>query len=369
VRFTVEDPATSNELVVKNGLFEGPWGTSTPRMEFTTAGYTGTAELWYAVVEPNDPANYSDYTSLGSLPAGIHTGQPIKLDPGQKDILVLAYKDGMVSAPWRIKISAKSEALGEVDMTDVYDDSGPDLKAVLGVTSVKDAIKELHRRLNNEGSGRPFLDGLQIGMYLDLAQLDDGGATPITDDGNQNLRIVIASFNQYQNTMGNGAANHIKFVFKNSPVQKSMRTTHTNAGGYPTVGSDMVLRPYLENAFFSGLKKALEHDYFYTVTRNITAGIQNGWYRTPFSAAIFLDTETEVVGSSLAESENELTQTALYKFPGWTTKKFGSSNTEWWLASPEDTSTDMFCTVSNFGYPTKADAGDSYGVAPAFCIY
>jgi hypothetical protein len=69
------------------------------------------------------------------------------------------------------------------------------LSNFLGVTTVADAIGELHQRLNNGGSGGPYFDGLKLGMYLDLEKLDDSESSPIPgDDGNESLRIVIASF-------------------------------------------------------------------------------------------------------------------------------------------------------------------------------
>jgi hypothetical protein len=246
---------------------------------------------------------------------------------------------------------------------------------VLGAKTVAAAIESLHQRLNRGGE-TPYLDGLKVGMYLDLTDgLNDGNAVIPWNASNQNLRIVIASFNQYKN--GTNTKNHIKFVFKNIPVEIKMSTVGTNAGGYP---ASTLLKPYLEGSFLTGLKAALGgRDYFYPVTRPISGGSPS-WDAVDFTAAIFIDTEKEVFGTNTswgdATSEDGLTQTALYDVGGetWWTKKFNGSVSDWWLGSPSPANGfPIFCTVDVESEPDAfvngAFANNPSGVAPAFCIY
>jgi hypothetical protein len=243
----------------------------------------------------------------------------------------------------------------------------------LGVTTVAEAIEGLHQWLNNAGSGGPYFDGLKLGMYLDLPSLNVGGFA-ITDDGKQNLRIVIASFNQYKNE--DNPKDHIKFVFKNIPVQKQMRTVDINDEGYPRSYGNMVLKPYLEGPFLRGLKEALGTVYVYRVARNITGGRYGAWTTELFDAEIFIDTEKEVWGYNQygnGASEGDLVQTALYAQGGadWRLKKDDGVGSTWWLASPVSDQTEYFCCLISTDSPLYGYFKTTVvaGVAPAFCIY
>jgi hypothetical protein len=177
--------------------------------------------------------------------------------------------------------------LGDGDNTTIEETS---LITALGVSTVQEAAQELLLRLNNEGSGNAYLGGLKLGMYLDLTGgLNDGSSTIAWNATYQNLRIVIAGFNTYKNAKN--TKNHIKFVFKNIPIAKQMRTDNTNDGGYPKTGGTTVLKPYLEGGFLAGLKAALGVDSLYRVKRPITHGNNGAWTKADFEAEIFLDTE------------------------------------------------------------------------------
>jgi hypothetical protein len=264
--------------------------------------------------------------------------------------------------------------------------SEENLLDVLGVSTVAKAIEELHKRLNNEGTTGPYLDGLRLGMYLDLPSLTPTGEDTIImpDSYYPNLRIVIASFDQYKGMMGNNDTRHIKFVFKNSPVEKKMRSIESNYGGYPYATNDKThgtpeLKEYLEGPFFDGLKKALGCNYFYRVTRNITGGNKtDGWKTVSFSAEIFIDTEMEVLGNneySKLTTEGDLPQTALYRTnaaPGkiWKIKLYGTNPKSWWFATPKSNMNYVFCAGMMNGSAGGAASNyyDLLGVVPAFCI-
>jgi hypothetical protein len=81
-----EDPQ-DGDLVIKDGTFVGPSNSSTPKIGFTTAGYDGTAGVYYAVVAAGaDAPAYSAYTnSLGLLEAGDYEKQITLLGTADND--------------------------------------------------------------------------------------------------------------------------------------------------------------------------------------------------------------------------------------------------------------------------------------------
>jgi hypothetical protein len=206
-------------------------------------------------------------------------------------------------------------------------------------------------------------------MYLDLQSLNDGNTTIINEY--QNLRIVIASFNQYKNETND--KNHIKFVFENIPVQKMMKDIYTN-GGY----SNSDLKLYLEGGFLNGLKAALRRDYMYRVKRHIlryewhwggegSSGVYNE-VQDAVTSEIFIDTATEVFGT-LHACEADLVQTALYAQGGGQIKNYYGEAASWWVAPPVDHNL-SYIVVSEAGINDAFDFNNSSGgVVPAFCIY
>jgi hypothetical protein len=382
VKFKVAATQTSSTLKLKDGSFLGP-ATTSPKIKFSTEGYDGTAEWYYAVVAAGggEPA-LSDYLAMpsNSLGVGSNYEKTITVSGGmasnEYNVYVILFKNGQTSKPLVINNASYISAIYNWDEEGPGDNSNianQDLLTVLGVASPAEAIEELHRRLNNDGGGTEYLDGLKLGMYLDLKdgiKVDDSRI--MWKDDWQNLRIVIASFNQYKGQNGN-TKNHIKFVFKNIPVNKQMRSDTSTYDGYPQSDTS-ILRFYLENQFLAGLKTALgEKDYFYNITRTITGGYYSNWQSTDFSAKIFIDTATEVFGSTThghPESEATLRQTPLYKVGGTAQKRYGGEYASWWLGSPDNaTSQQYFCTVNPNGDAFITFTTDAIGVVPAFCIY
>jgi hypothetical protein len=111
-----EDPPPEGSLVIKDGVFDGPADSTAPQITFTTEGYSGEADAYYAVVDGGGPApGYSEYThELGSFAEGENHHGTVALEAanGDYDIYVVVFKDGQVSAP--IKINTMSGG-GSVD--------------------------------------------------------------------------------------------------------------------------------------------------------------------------------------------------------------------------------------------------------------
>ncbi|MDR1108746.1 MAG: hypothetical protein LBL19_06895 [Spirochaetaceae bacterium] len=346
------------------------------------AGNTGAANfnLTYVPFSLNTADKWNGFTGLNKkdgLPEWIIRNGVNDLAQNDKtDFIAAAAWDGTKNGNGMVGYMVAAPAtIGAGDNT-VIDEQN--LLTVLGVPTVADAIEELHIRLNNvpNGDGTANLGGLKLGMYLDLTGgIDDGSGAPIAwNAAAQNLRIVIASFDQYKD--GTNTRSHIKFVFKNVPVQKAMRSADTSDGGYPKADGDVVLKPYLEGGFFKGLTAALGRDYFYAVTRPVTGGsYAEGWATVHFAAKVFIDTEKEIYGVNPyghGASEAGLTQTALYKIgrTPWELKKYNKSNSHWWTGSPSQGSAKYFVSVaSTEASPGNSNATSAWGIVPAFCIW
>jgi hypothetical protein len=342
-------------------------------VSFSAFPAMGTADRYFI----DDSAGYKYEWWSGEQKYAVHFDSSDDFpDPG---IIGVIYVDDSTGQSYTYDGSAYAPTeggngvLGDGDNTTIEETS---LLTALGVTTVADAVEELNLRLNNDpdGSGNAYLGGLKLGMYLDLTGgMSDGSSTIAWNETYQNLRLVIAGFNQYKNAQN--TKNHIKFVFKNIPIEKQMRTDNTNDGGYPKTGGTTVLKPYLEGGFLTGLKAALGHDYLYRVKRKVTQGSYGAWTKTDFEAEIFLDTEKEVFGNNTygdATTEADLAQTPLYAQGGatWRVKKYNGSAATWWEGSPYSSTTNYFCIVSAAGAASGSYnyASGSRGCAPAFCL-
>ena len=253
--------------------------------------------------------------------------------------------------------------------------SEQNLLTVLGVNTVAEAIEELHTRLNNQGSGTEFLSGLNIGMYLDLPELNDGTATISKNDTYQNLRIRIAGFNTYQNE--DNPLNHIQFEFKNIPITKAMRSANTNDGGYPKTAPDTTFKTYLESGFFQGLRVALglteidRQGWIMESKRKVTTGQYGAWTKSLFASKIFPLTEKEIFGMNTygdSATENDLPQVPIYLEGVSKVKKYNGSATYWWEGSPYAAGTSNFCAVHSGGAASTGSASYVWGLSPCFCL-
>jgi hypothetical protein len=128
------DNPAPGELVIKDGVFAGPSTSSVPKITFTTEGYTGNAEAYYAVVPDGSPVPaYTAYTgTLPSFAPGNHQAvvdlSKAEIDSEVYDVYVVLFKDGKVSAPIKINTGAGGEDVdwiwGDVPYKKFYVASG-----------------------------------------------------------------------------------------------------------------------------------------------------------------------------------------------------------------------------------------------------
>ncbi|MDR2741710.1 MAG: hypothetical protein LBB98_06095 [Treponema sp.] len=139
VRFVIapKTPANGSTLKIEDGKFLGPGESkpaTTPNISFTTGGYEGEAEVYYAVVEKGHIPDHSDYTGkLNSVAATVIPSPPDLPEPhkqqitllenqvgGGYDVYVIIYKDGEVSDHIVINTAAGDEDVDWIWGDEVY---------------------------------------------------------------------------------------------------------------------------------------------------------------------------------------------------------------------------------------------------------
>jgi hypothetical protein len=123
-KITAKTPAEGSKLEVNDGVFLGPSGSTAPEITFTTGGYTGDAEVYYAVKPQGaNLPDYSEYRPLDKIPAGDHRETiEIPAAGGDYDVYVIVYKDAEVSDPEIINTKKGSEGIDWIWGDDLYSD-------------------------------------------------------------------------------------------------------------------------------------------------------------------------------------------------------------------------------------------------------
>lgn len=228
---------------------------------------------------------------------------------------------------------------------------------------IKKVMGILHERINPDGI--PDFSDLRLCDYLDLPEINDGTTVYKWNGEYKNLRIMISAFNLYK-IIGypENEKNHIVFTFRNCVLTRPMNDSNANAGGY----SPSKLASYLDGGFKTGLEAVLGNT-LYAVYRALSKKGRWDWKKH----TVFLPTEREVWGTTVwGERARDggfqaqypiFRDSALYKG-----KRHNGSRMWWWLASPTEANATTFCVYRYRGIASNFDAGDSGGVAPAFCV-
>jgi hypothetical protein len=274
---------------------------------------------------------------------------------------------------------------------DQIDGAGRDLRKVLGVSSITDAMAALRVRCN--GTGVPNFYGLMVGDYLDGVDLsaipaENGGtAGQPWNDTYKNNRIVLSGFNTYKQA-GNAEVtkNHLLFTFRNIPLRKRMNPTDTCIGGYAA----SELRAFLEGttghgtgdyagtttvttAAFLNVLKAQIGNYILPVNRLLSIRPSSGAGWDWFSCSLFLPSEHEVFGESAwgdpGYDDGLKVQFPIYqKASTYRCKRYNGGRDWYWECSPYSGSAAYFCLVSYGGTAHTNTASAVGGCAPAFCV-
>jgi hypothetical protein len=160
-------PKQTGDLVLSKGLFEGPLNDKKPRIQFTAGGYSGTAEVRYAVVPKGAAApGYIAYTrSLGRLAAGTYKGTAIMLPDAKTgyDLYVILCQDGKMSAPLKI------------DATEIVGAWKPGGPGRFVITTFNDSTTMDNKSAWSEDGGRTWTEGgtLPPGNWNNIAYGND----------------------------------------------------------------------------------------------------------------------------------------------------------------------------------------------------
>ena len=172
--------------------------------------------------------------------------------------------------------------------------------------------------------------------------LNVGDIISIVLKNGENMRIAVAGVNTY-------AENEVVFAFKDILSEEHyMNERYTNEGGYEA--SDMAA--YLDTEIFGLLPDDLQevikerrgHKLWLFSRREVFG--EDGRYICP---------EEDVQLPYYKDAENRV-------------KTRDGETDWWWLASPSAANTTDFADVSSNGYSSDDCAGNSFGVAPGFCI-
>jgi hypothetical protein len=236
---------------------------------------------------------------------------------------------------------------------------GRDLLAVLGVSTIPDAMAALRVRCN--GTGKSDFSGLKIGDYLDGIDLS---AIPVENGGTagqawnntyKNNRIVLSGFNPYKGVGDTEVTkNHIRFDFANVPLRKRMNPTNDNTGGYPA----SEVRAFLEGvngdgtgdksgvttAAFLKVLKAQIGDYIVPIRRLLSIKGEWAWK----TCSLWLPSENEIFGANawgeVGHGDGQKLHIPLYqKSYAHRIKRYNGSRDWYWLSSPHSGSAAYFC--------------------------
>jgi len=274
-------------------------------------------------------------------------------------------------------------------------ETGRDLLAVLGVSSIPAAMAELRRRCNNLGeindSKIPDFTGIMIGDYIDGLSLNGiaappGGTAPAAwNNTYKNNRIVVSGFNTYRilsTTIGVEVSreennsmfdnmNCILFTFRHAICTGKINFANSNAYGYDSCDlKEWLCSLYGEGTFASQLRAALGGNYIPGIHR-VCSDKRDIF---DYSFFIFLPTEIEVFGHQTFGDEINNKGNLQIHFPIYAKsalyrrKKHNGVACHYWLQSPRASDTTSYCCVDNTGKPSTSPANGVFGISPAFCV-
>jgi hypothetical protein len=293
---------------------------------------------------------------------------------------------------------------GGVNLAEMVEGYGRNLLDVFGISTIAEAMAEIHRLCNNNGeiddTGIPDFTGIEIGDYIDGIDLsaipaeNSGTAGQAWNDTYKNNRIVVSGFNTYKG-MGDteNTKNHVLFTFRNIPLNKRMNSSDTNASGY--IVSE--LRAFLEGvngdgtgdksgvttAAFMNVLKAQIGDYLYTIRKEHSVKSGSMWT----SYTVWPVSEIEMFGvpvygdegvympaitsPSIAARASAITPVhiPLYqKSYAYRVKRYNGARDWHFLQTPYAAGASSFCNVSYNGNTNYYSASSVGGCAPAFCV-
>jgi hypothetical protein len=364
---------------------------------FTTSGYTGDADVYYAAVTVAGgttaaPTQYSDYTLLGTFKTGTHEEIEI-VAAADTDVYVAVSKDGMLSNIYKIPTYLAANWEPSTFFADVDAAANtPSIKGKFGITTegtagVKETVRTLHYFIQAGGlTDDATKEVIKLGDWIDLESLSVAaynGAGGFTATANPQL--IVAGINSFRSGTGsyaetvNDGVDHVVFHFQNMPVLRRMNAAATNAGGY----AESEMRKYLTTVeddadsgkFLAGLVAAgVPKSVMWAPLRHVATGNDAG-DGTKVKDLLWLPTVREMFESTdgyASTYETEGNQAWLEYYSSNDRRKKAAPTGEevtYYLGSAAfSKDPDLFATVLSDGNPTYTAANNEAGCVPAFCI-
>lgn len=188
------------------------------------------------------------------------------------------------------------------------------------------------------------------------------GDSKIMTIGGVDYQIDIIGKNHDIYSDGTGTA-PLTFQFHDCyPTKYAMNTSNTTAGGW--LGSNMRLTNFQEiyNSLPMEIKSGLRQ-----VNKTTSIGSQQAAINTA-QDTLFLLSEIEVFGDNSFSRSGEGQQYEYYAKGMSPIKKYGNTDSIWWLRSPYNAGSAQFCVITATGSSSYTNATSLYFVVPAFCF-
>lgn len=180
--------------------------------------------------------------------------------------------------------------------------------------------------------------------------------------GGTNYRIDIIGKNHDDLADGTGKAPLTFQMHDCYATTYKMNRTNTNSGGWTNCAMRSTHLPAILALMPAEIQAGIRE-----VQKKSSAGNQSSSIQAT-NDKLFLLSEIEIFGSTTYSFAGEGTQYDYYKAGNSKVKnRSGSANT-WWERSPRSSNTTHFCYVGSGGNAFASYAGNSYGVAFAFCF-
>ena len=142
----------------------------------------------------------------------------------------------------------------------------------------------------------------------------------------------------------------------------AMNSSNTNSGGWQNSAMRTTRLPAILNLMPAEVQDAIRE-----VQKKTSAGNKSSSIQTT-NDKLFLLSEIEIFGRTTFSFAGEGKQYAYYQAGNSKVKNLSGSAYTWWERSPCSSESDLFCRVSSNGSADAGAAGNSYGVAFAFCF-
>lgn len=334
VTFTKPSDASYARIVYKKGSApSSPTdGTSTNNVTspFTITGLTNDSLYYAKVFTYNVKGRYTASSAVSFTP---------------KALTIVTWADGSLED---IAKMLEAHYAGTINISDYW--AVGDTKTISLSAMAATGVGESHRATDYEV--------VIIGINHDDLK------TPI--NGKTKAAVTL----QLKNCLTSGQYTYMTDEYNASGTAKElgyMNSSNTNSGGW----EGCARRTWCNNIFKNALPSALSNIVKTVLKKNYK--VYNSTTITTTDDDVFLLSETEIFGTNTySAGSTEGTQYDYFKTtsnrckdPKWNSS---SASGPWWERSPCSSGSTYFCYVYNSGAANYGSAGNTFGLAPAFCL-